>query len=250
MYIRRIKERKTASEVSGLTRSYLSMTPSSSALSPMPSLRNKPTDAVLAEKFRTVEKSLSTLLNSMSSGAAPDPATLQQLQASLQQGLAVNTSTGNDSSPTSSAEPRPGPAKRARVDSSTTSQFTLPGASPSGVSQSPFINTVNLSPASASSGRLSARPLDFTPKTTEMPLPPSMPPVTAGTSLNVLADASLAAQIEGRSQITGIEPGFALNSITEAIAKDENGNIDEAKTPGILSKGIITPETAVEMFRL
>jgi hypothetical protein len=75
----------------------------------------------------------------------------------------------------------------------------------------------------------------------------------------MLADASLAAQIDGRSRLTGLDPSFKLSTVTNAIQrKDENGfpagDGEEMRTsgatPAVLSKGIVTPELAVELFTM
>lgn len=67
----------------------------------------------------------------------------------------------------------------------------------------------------------------------------------------MLADASLAAQIDGRTQLKGLEPDFNLSRVTEAIQdKFDEEALEETRTPAVLSKRIVTPEMAVEMFRL
>lgn len=207
----------------------------------------KPADATLAEKFRNVEKTLSVLLSSMSTGAAPDPAALKQLQASLAEGLAADSAANqaksrpsNDvRSPSSGSD---GPNKRPRRDD---------GPSPS--ANSPFNPTLNLSPATApGSGRLPHLTLDGTPRMSDTSSLTSAPPSATGggSSLAMLADASLAAQIDGRSTMKGLDPTFNLSRVTAALEERRGSGEEETSTPAILSKGIITPELAVDLFKL
>ncbi|SCZ88690.1 BZ3500_MvSof-1268-A1-R1_Chr10-2g03047 [Microbotryum saponariae] len=224
-------------------------------------------DAALAEKFRSVEKNLSLFLQSMNSGGAPDPNALQQLQSTLADGIdtsrngkSINngtratsttmespTSAGDDSHAGGSASIPP--AKRPRhasgnypqSNSSTDSPFTT--------------NNMSLSPNSVlNSARIPTLPLSQTPASTDSAQLPSASrtPGSAGggSSLSMLADASLAAQLDGRNKLTGLDPGFNLSRVTEAIQGDGSEGEDEARTPALLSKGIITPETAVDMFRI
>ncbi|GAA5821837.1 hypothetical protein JCM3770_005556 [Rhodotorula araucariae] len=86
------------------------------------------------------------------------------------------------------------------------------------------------------------------------PSPVSQPGAT-GTGLAMLADASLAAQIDGRSQLTGLDSSFNLSTVTNALQRNEDrlgaplGEDDQGgRTPAVLSKGIVTPELAVELF--
>lgn len=95
--------------------------------------------------------------------------------------------------------------------------------------------------------------LHASPSNLQQPLPIAHQPHPGQTSLSILADASLAAEIDGRSQLTGLDPKFTLSSITQAIQDDNIEGIDggpKERTPGILGKGIIDPETAVELFRM
>jgi len=126
-------------------------------------------------------------------------------------------------------------------------------------------------PPSTSSGVASLPPLSLSHGSTtshqprQTSLTPSHPspshPSPSGTSgsLSMLADASLAAQIDGRSRLTGLDPSFKLSTVTNAIQrKDENGfgamDGEEMRakgtTPAVLSKGIVTPELAVELFTM
>ncbi|KAK4047607.1 Phosphatidylinositol 4-kinase pik1alpha (PI4-kinase)(PtdIns-4-kinase) [Microbotryomycetes sp. JL201] len=237
-----------------------------------PVRHSKNNDQTLTEKFKNVEKSISMMLHSINSGAAPDPVALSQLQASLAEGLAAGekskekdnkdknskSNTAHHSqqhydgqSPSSGSDSQPGgarnPNKRARHDSNAALHL-----SPS--DSSPFIGSMAMSPASApSTGRLPQLQLEMTPRSKDsMPLsarPPSAQ--SSGGPLSMLADASLAAQIDGRSQLKGLEPDFNLSRVTEAIQdKPDPDSLEETRTPAILSKRIVTPEMAVEMFRL
>ncbi|BGP41663.1 hypothetical protein JCM10449v2_005654 [Rhodotorula kratochvilovae] len=90
------------------------------------------------------------------------------------------------------------------------------------------------------------------------PSPTSQPGVATsggGSSLAMLADASLAAQIDGRSQLTGLDSSFNLSTVTNALQRNKDrlgaplGEEDQGgRTPAVLSKGIVTPELAVELF--
>ncbi|KDE06812.1 hypothetical protein MVLG_02849 [Microbotryum lychnidis-dioicae p1A1 Lamole] len=224
-------------------------------------------DAALAEKFRSVEKNLSLFLQSMNSGGAPDPSALQQLKSTLADGIdtsrngkSINngaratsttmespTAAGDDSHAGGSASIPP--AKRPRHASGNYPQSTSS-------TDSPFTtNNMSLSPNSVlNSARIPTAPLSHTPASTDSGLLPSASrtPGSAGggSSLSMLADASLAAQLDGRNKLTGLDPGFNLSRMTEAIQGDGSEGGDEARTPALLSKGIITPETAVDMFRI
>lgn len=68
-------------------------------------------------------------------------------------------------------------------------------------------------------------------------------------AMDVLADASLAAEIEGRTQVTGLDPTFRLSSITHALEAPDEG-APKAPLAPILSKGIVDVDTAVELFRM
>ncbi|GAA6038041.1 hypothetical protein JCM8097_007513 [Rhodosporidiobolus ruineniae] len=89
------------------------------------------------------------------------------------------------------------------------------------------------------------------------------------TPLSLLADASLAAQIDGRSALTGLDADFKLSVVTDALEKSTAGKspfglgdfggaagvgMDDGgmggKTPAVLAKGIVTPELAVELFTI
>ncbi|GJN92676.1 hypothetical protein Rhopal_005711-T1 [Rhodotorula paludigena] len=87
-----------------------------------------------------------------------------------------------------------------------------------------------------------------------IPGPPTSLP-GLGSSLALLADASLAAQIDGRSQLTGLDPNFKLSTVTDALQRNKErlGAIEcdaAGATPAVLSKGIVTPELAVELFTI
>ncbi|KAK4051785.1 hypothetical protein OIO90_004609 [Microbotryomycetes sp. JL221] len=177
----------------------------------------------------------------------------------------TSPSSGSDSQSNVVTNQSSKPNKRARVDSISTgggNNNTLQ-LSPSNNS-SPFIGTTSLngmSPTSSiapSSGRLPQLSLnELTPRSKDN-LQLSNRPASAHSSttggggpLGMLADASLAAQIEGRTQLKGLEPDFNLSRVTEAIQdKVDTEGLEETRTPAILSKRIVTPEMAVEMFRL
>ncbi|GAA5852321.1 hypothetical protein JCM9279_002502 [Rhodotorula babjevae] len=86
------------------------------------------------------------------------------------------------------------------------------------------------------------------------PSPSSQPGSQPAPSLAMLADASLAAQIDGRSKLTGLDASFNLSTVTDALQRNNdrlggpNGEEDLGRTPAVLSKGIVTPELAVELF--
>ncbi|GAA5913599.1 Zn(II)2Cys6 transcription factor, partial [Sporobolomyces salmoneus] len=245
-------------------------------------------EPTLADKFRQVEKSLSEVLDSIGSGERPDPGLLSQLQASLAEGgRAADISTqdrrgstvgltDNGESPTSSDENGGGGAtnpranKRARYGSLSASSVG-PFESPQGgfsIALSPSAPA----PLSTSSHVAPLPPLTTAPDSvnsnhhrqlSQTPSHPSpshpSPAGTNGSSLSLLADASLAAQIDGRSRLTGLDPSFKLSTVTNAIQrKDENGfpavDGDQMRTtgttPAVLSKGIVTPELAVELFTI
>ncbi|GAA5953640.1 hypothetical protein JCM21900_003370 [Sporobolomyces salmonicolor] len=238
--------------------------------------RKSAADSSLADKFRMVEQTLSVVLDSIGSGEKPDLTALSQLQASLADGIAsdeprrasVSTASGlragssagekddDGNSPESSNEMGDGPTfskprtKRARHGSATTSSGT--------VFDSPQLgNNVALSPnASVGSNRLPSLPAGNGRPPSRSPSNPS-PAGTGPNSLALLADASLAAQIEGRSQLTGLDSTFKLSTVTNAIQGDPNGFGDldgdgskAGKTPSVLAKGIVTPELAVELFTI
>ncbi|GAA5871491.1 hypothetical protein JCM1840_002908 [Sporobolomyces johnsonii] len=238
--------------------------------------RKSTADSSLADKFRMVEKTLSVVLDSIGSGEKPDPAALSQLQASLADGIAsddprrasISSASGmragssaiehddEGNSPDSSNEMGDGPTfskprtKRARHGSATTSNGTIFDSPQLG-------NNLALSPnASAGPTRLPSLPAGSGRPPSQSPSNPS-PAGTGPNSLAMLADASLAAQIEGRSQLTGLDSTFKLSTVTNAIQRDTNGFGDldgdgskAGKTPSVLAKGIVTPELAVELFTI
>lgn len=184
----------------------------------------KPADASLADKFRTVEKTLSLVLESMNSGAPPDQETLQQLQASLKEGLDKGS-----------------PAREERIEEAEDlgkrevyRVAPAGGGSPSSDWESPGGTDSTARPAKR------ARRGSFTIATNPHP-----------NSLSILADASLAAEIDGRSRLTGLDPKFSLSSVTEAIQQSQDSSDGVGgKMPALLSKGIVDAETAVELFRM
>lgn len=66
----------------------------------------------------------------------------------------------------------------------------------------------------------------------------------------MLAEASLAAQIDGRTTMKGLDPTFNLSRVTEALEENRAGSGAETSTPPLLSKGIVSPELAVQLFKL
>lgn len=80
-----------------------------------------------------------------------------------------------------------------------------------------------------------------------------------GAALSLLAEASLAAELDGRTGLTGLDPHFRLSSLTGALAFASAGSesapgADQlgaaSEPPALLTKRIIDPTTAVELFRL
>ena len=77
----------------------------------------------------------------------------------------------------------------------------------------------------------------------------------AGTALSLLADASLAGELDGRKGITPLDAHFRLSSITEALPFGETVQSPEhfeqsLEAPALLTKHIVDPNTVVELFRL
>ncbi|GAA93480.1 hypothetical protein E5Q_00121 [Mixia osmundae IAM 14324] len=87
-----------------------------------------------------------------------------------------------------------------------------------------------------------------------------------GMGLSLLADASLAAELDGTKGISGLDPSFKLSSLTEALENTGvpagggsnkssptlNGlsSLKDTEAPVLLTKGIIDANTAVELFRI
>lgn len=246
VHLRRVQARQAARSV---CRSYCDTT------ADPPS---KPVDTSLAEKFRTVEKTLSLVLSSVTAGVAPDPTALQQLQATLAEGLAAGGLTssfpgGLEGSPDSSAT-----SDHGRGGNHSNKRPRNEGASSmlgnrSGTHDSPAMST-------SSNPMLSPMPpLARAPSNTSNTMPSPATSFTSGTgstlganSLSLLADASLAAEIDGRTQLTGLDPSFRLSSVTSALQGKTEGAepVGHEKTPGLLSKGVVDAETAVELFRM
>lgn len=214
----------------------------------------------------------------MHSGAPPDPTALHQLQASLAEGIAADAAVaarlaaasgggkGDGASPSSGSDGGGGGGsgngrrggKRARRHSQLSSNDNFPQHISSQPQQRPFSNSDD-SPMSVNS-HLSPLNPTYPPSSrntsTSFESPAShqhhhlQHPTSTSNSLSILADASLAAEIDGRSQVTGLDPSFNLSSVTSAIQVNGREEGSEEKTPGILSKGIVDPETAVELFRM
>lgn len=205
----------------------------------------KATDATLAEKFRNVEKTLSVLLQSMSTGAPPDPSALAQLQQSLAEGTQTLAASDSKSSSRDLRSPDSGSDQQA-----TSKRLRRESSDPQGPSPtSPFFGS-NLSPSTAPpSGRLPQLTLDTTPHVfNTVPLP--VTGTSTGGGLGMLAEASLAAQIDGRTTMKGLDPSFNLSRVTEALEENRGGAGEENSTPPLLSKGIVSPELAVQLFKL
>lgn len=221
------------------------------------------------------------VLISMNSGAPPDPTALHQLQASLAEGIAADAAAaarlaassgggkGDGASPSSESdgEGRGGGAgsrrggKRARRHSQISSNDNFPLLSSGQQQQQRPFSTTDESPMSVNSHHSPLNPTyPSSSRNTSHSFesPASHPhhhhqhqlPTSTSNSLSILADASLAAEIDGRSQVTGLDPSFTLSSVTSAIQVNGREEGSEEKTPGILSKGIVDPETAVELFRM
>ncbi|GAA5955855.1 hypothetical protein JCM3765_000017 [Sporobolomyces pararoseus] len=246
-------------------------------------------EPTLADKFRQVEKNLSEVLDSIGSGERPDPTLLSQLQASLAEGGRAAEMSGqgrrgstvaptdNGESPTSSNENAGGDISTSQRATKRTRYGSM-SASSAGPFESPqgglaiALSPTATAPLSTSSHAAPLPPMSNAPDSissshprqlSQTPSHPSpshpSPSGTNGSSLSLLADASLAAQIDGRSRLTGLDPSFKLSTVTNAIQrKDENGfpagDGDEMRTsgttPAVLSKGIVTPELAVELFTI
>lgn len=185
----------------------------------------------------------------MNTGSSLDPSMLSQLQSSLQESLqsgqaAVDSKdasgspmSGSDDMSTSTSRA----VKRARQESfaaPSTSTYNHPTVSSNGATESPR-------------SAVSSLPSHISPRQRGGQLaqiPPHSPAVSS--SLNLLADASLAAEIEGSKDISGLDPSFNLSSVTQAIQMNGPHEEMNERTPSLLSKGIIDPETAVELFRM
>lgn len=260
--------------------------------------RGKQSDSNLVDKFRMVEKTLATVLDSIGSGEKPDPSAISQLQASLAEGLVPEPSAAgrrasvgssqamryslppnDDHSPSSGSEINDlatstggRKAKRARHNSSATSNGTFESPSmggtlalsPSTTAQSGSASTkfAHLplpgggaqGPSPSTNARRASQgpPSNPSPGSATVPIPTSQP-TPAGSSLAMLADASLAAQIDGRSQLTGLDSNFNLSTVTNAIQRQKDrlgAPVEGGTTPAVLSKGIVTPELAVELFTM
>lgn len=86
---------------------------------------------------------------------------------------------------------------------------------------------------------------------------------TADGALAMLADASLAAELDGSKEISGLDPTFKFSSLTQALeAAGENTDVGSSMSPGrgllgknveappLLTKGIVDANTVVELFRM
>lgn len=178
----------------------------------------------------------------MNSGSTPDPATLRQLQASLAEGIAAGgpvlsygQNYGGVASPDSNtSDPGRGPNKRPRNDNSLVGRAIAHSVS----YESPGPNMLSPLPQNIRLGEVGS-----------IPSPANSGNSSNGGALTILADASLAAEIDGRSKLTGLDPSFRLSSITSALQSNGSDEAEE-RAPGLLSKGIVDAETAVELFRM
>lgn len=226
----------------------------------------------LVEKFKQVEQTLNMVIQSINSGQPPDAATVQHLHR-MQQTLASDAQQPNGEASGSGAKhTSPGSVASSSnhtLSPSFHSSATLAGDAP-GIHRraSAFTGT-------GSANRPSERDRD------------RQPSVTQGAALSMLAEASLAAELDGSKGITGLDPTFNLSKVTEALempaagespaslstpsdkttppvpgapgsqaggtsVNGTNGGLGEGDkpAPSLLTKGIVDADTAVELFRV
>ena len=211
----------------------------------------------------------------MQSGKTIDPATLQSLQA-----FSAAAASGSDealaaaqaglpaASPSTMRPSLPPPAQMngftphlTMGNSPTSSNSTFRANSDHGT---PALHATSLPPPQ----RPYTRP---TPPNREGSLPQpqlSGTPAPSRDGIDMLASASLAAELDGRKGITPLDAHFRLSSMTEALPVkvseplkshpathrpsiyDAVGSPSAAVPPPILVKRIIDPDLAVELFRL
>ncbi|KAL8276774.1 hypothetical protein RQP46_010830 [Phenoliferia psychrophenolica] len=237
----------------------------------------KAPDPSLADKLRTVERTLSRVLDSMNSGSTPDQTTLEQLKAELAEGLKADAAAGEREKDRLDAI-----ASKSRKGKRRGGPGEDGGASASGSEDGGN---------GRKKGRLGGDDLDdgeddYSPRSSYPPIPsihrshgsplqyagpgPGRSPSHqivhghghssahsgSAPALEILANASLAAEIEGRTQVTGLDPTFTLSSITQAISVNKQsstgaiGENGQRTAPALLTKGIIDADTAVELFRI
>jgi hypothetical protein len=76
-----------------------------------------------------------------------------------------------------------------------------------------------------------------------------------GEALSMLAETSIrfAAELHGRTGISGLDPFFKLSTLTEALeveSSDASTLADKLEAPAILTKGIVDTDTVVELFHM
>ncbi|KAM0752863.1 hypothetical protein T439DRAFT_184423 [Meredithblackwellia eburnea MCA 4105] len=205
----------------------------------------KPQDPSIADKLRKVETTLSRVLESMNSGTTPDQQELEQLKADLADGLKADAEAKEKEKAKEAKLQKKNEKKRRESDATGDGQ----DASPSGSEEGTSSKRARLD-SIASGGDMDDDDDDFYSPISSIP---SLPATTnSAPALSILADASLAAEIEGRAQVTGLDANFNLSSVTQALedGKDGRGAEQEGKAPPLLTKGIIDAETAVELFRI
>ncbi|KAI5474642.1 Zn(2)-C6 transcription factor [Pseudohyphozyma bogoriensis] len=233
----------------------------------------KPVELTLSTKFGHINSTLSSVLSSIQSGATPTADDLHKLQATLKEGIEagrlaekgkgeiIKVEDGDEQYARREVYRPDGNLvvqERATPDSDDQAQGSTKGRKRAKTTASIATSlSLDLShPPHISPSQQFATPLppldsNFSPHSTTTPS-------LSQTSLSVLVDASLAAEIDGRSQLTGLNENFKLSSITNALNAREPGGGPRSPgtaewdglTPRLLADGTISAETAVEMFRI
>lgn len=182
----------------------------------------------------------------MNSGAPPDPDVLQKLQKTLADGLHKDKDNPQGAKAKAAEEQKPEIVDDRKKEVYRVPRSRSPEGSQGGGEDDSASTSTKPPPSKRARTSLSASTEAVSPTMSNR-----SPNGGQRTSLSMLADASLAAEIEGRTHITGLDANFKLSSVTEAIQdKSLLEDVGEGKTPSLLSKGIINAETAVELFRV
>ncbi|KAH8918335.1 hypothetical protein BT69DRAFT_1338248 [Atractiella rhizophila] len=192
------------------------------------------TPAQTQEKLKLLENTLQAVIQTLQTGTIPDEKTLESLK---------NYST--------------------RLNESS----SVP------VTSSPGQSILGLSPQLGSTSSLLAPPQSLPAKRRQSSVSSSSNNHNTS-SLSILADASLAAELDGSKGISALDPSFKLSSLTKALEDVSPGSPDggeeaedddmspktggskkspktvEKETPGLFLKGILDADTAVELFRI